>query len=66
MPCVRPDRVTALDDTVLNVRIVSEIHIIEDDGIFDHTVISDKDFLEDHRILNRAVDDAPAPHKAVR
>ncbi len=40
--------------------IVTDINIIQNDGILDIAVIADIGFLEDHGILNRAVYDRTA------
>ncbi len=45
--------------------MIPQINIIQDDRIFDHTVIPHKYLLKQHGIFNRTVDDAPAPDQAV-
>ena len=39
------------------MRVISNIHIIEDNGILDHTIIADIALLKDHGILYHTVDD---------
>src|SRR5699024_4865813 len=65
MPCICPDRIPALDDTVFDVCIVSEIYFIQNDRVFDHTVISDKYLFKDDGVFYRTVNDTSASDKAV-
>ena len=42
------------------MRVISNIYVIEDNGILNHTILPDKYLLEQDRILHLAVDDASA------
>ena len=42
-----------LHDTVFKVYIISKIYVIQNNGILDDAVISNKYLFEDHRILHR-------------
>ena len=42
------DRSPALHDAVLDMRIIANIHIIQNDGIFDVAVAPDVGFLKDY------------------
>ena len=50
MPCICPDRIPALNDTVFDICIVSEIYIVQNNRVFNHTVVSDKYLFKDDRI----------------
>ena len=47
------------------MRVISNIHIIEDNGILDHTIIADIALLKDHGILYHTVDDTSTGYQAV-
>ena len=65
MSCIRSYRVTALHDTVFNVRVVPKIHIVQNDGILDHTIVSYKYLFENDGIFHCAINNTSASHKAV-
>jgi len=47
------------------VRVIADVYVIQNNGILDVTVVSDKGFLEDYGILYRAVDNTAAGNQAV-
>ena len=57
--------IIALHDTILNVCIISNIDIIQNDGILDIAVVADVSFLKDHRIFYLTVHDTSAGDQAV-
>ena len=59
------DGSVALYDTVLNMCIVPDIHIVEDNGVLDVTVVADEGSLEYYGVLNGSVDDTSTGDKAV-
>ena len=62
---VRPDRSSALYNAVLDVCVITDIYIIQNDGVFYVTIASNIGFFEDHGIFNRAVHNTAAGYQAV-
>ena len=55
----------ALYDTILNMRVIPDIDIIQNDGILDIAVVTNVGLLEDYRIFYLAVHDTAAGNQAV-
>ena len=62
---IRMDRIAALDDAVLNVGVVADVHIVQDDRILDGHVVADVNLLEENRVLHDTVDDAARSDQTV-
>lgn len=62
---VSTDGIAALYDAVLNDSVVTDINIVQDDGILDHAVVSYICFLEQNRVLYGSVDDGSAGDETV-
>ena len=62
---IGPYRPPALHDTILNMCIISNIDIIQNDGILDIAVVADVSFLKDHRIFYLTVHNTSAGDQAV-
>ncbi len=52
-------------DTILNISIVTDINIIQDNGILNGTITSNKYFLKDDGVLYRTIDDTSAGDQAI-
>ena len=59
------DRISGFHDTVLNVGIITQVNIIENDGILDHAIVSYIDVFEQYRILHAAVNNTAAGNQTV-
>ena len=62
---IGPNGISALHDAVFDAGVVTQIYIIENNGISDHAVISNEYFLKQYRILHRAIDDTAAGNQTV-
>ena len=52
-------------DTILNISIVTDINIIQDNGILNGTITSNKYFLKDDGVLYSTIDDTSAGDQAI-
>ena len=62
---VSPDRISGLDDTVLKIAVVSNMNVIQNDGVLNDAVITYINLLEQYGVFYRTVDDTTAGDKAV-
>ena len=65
MPRIRANCVTTFHNTVFNIRIVPEIHVVQNYGILYHTIVADKRFLKQDGILHRTIDYTSTCYNAV-
>ena len=57
---VRPDRISGLDDTVLKIAVVSNMNVIQNDGVLNDAVITYINLLKQYGVFYRTVDDTTA------
>src|SRR5699024_8065677 len=62
---IRPDRIPALHNTVLDAGIISHIYVVEDHRVSDHTAVAYKYILEQYGILHYSIDDTATGNQAV-
>ena len=62
---VSPYGAVTFDDTVLDVRIVTDVNIVKNNRVLNNTVIADVGFFEYYGILYNAVNYGTAGNKAV-
>ena len=62
---IRTDRVPGLDDTILKVAIVSDMDVVQYNGILDHAIVSDICLFKYNGIFNHTVYDTSAAHQRV-
>src|SRR5699024_9712965 len=62
---IRPDRIPALPNTVLDAGIISHIYVVEDHRVSDHTAVAYKYILEQYGILHYSIDDTATGNQAV-
>ena len=59
------DRTVALHYAVFNICVIANINIIQNDRIFDHTIISDINLFKQNRILYLSIDDTSTGDQTV-
>ena len=60
MSRVRAAGVTALHDTVLDIGVVTDMHVVQNDRVLDRTIVPNINLFKQHRILHHTVDDTAA------
>ena len=59
------DRIAAFHDTILQPHVISQINVVKNHRIPDHTVVADIDILEQYRILDRTINNASTRNKTI-